>query len=274
MNWKQLVVLGALLSGAATACAGPAAQPGQASTTASTKHILSMATRVEPAFVAGRGLTPTGLTLTTSLRLFNAGLVILDGGGTIQPYLSENVPALNTDTWQVFPDGRMETTYRLRSGLTWHDGTPLTANDMVFALQVFGTPAFGLAQLPPEGQIGEIVAQDERTILIRWSRLFPKADQLQYGNLAPMPRHLLEQQLQSLDPNTFLSLPFWTVEYVGAGPFRLDHWESGAYFDVSAFDGHALGRPQIDRIHVTFIGDANTALANLLSGEVSLVVDD
>ncbi|HEY3115762.1 MAG TPA: ABC transporter substrate-binding protein, partial [Chloroflexota bacterium] len=86
--------------------------------------------------------------------------------------------------------------------------------------------------------------------------------------------HRLEQQLHSLDPNAFLALPFWTVEYVGAGPFRLDHWESGAYFDVSAFGGHVLGRPQIDRIHVTFIGDANTALANLLSGEVSLVVDD
>ena len=40
---------------------------------------------------------------------------------------AESLPQLNTDTWRVGSDGRMETTYRLRPNLTWHDGAPLTA---------------------------------------------------------------------------------------------------------------------------------------------------
>ena len=45
------------------------------------------------------------------------------------PYLATALPQLETDTWRVLPDGRMETTFVLRPGLTWHDGEPLTAED-------------------------------------------------------------------------------------------------------------------------------------------------
>jgi len=63
------------------------------------------------------------------------------------------------------------------------------------------------------------------------------------------------------------------MEYVGAGPFRVDRWEPGAFIEGAAFDRHVWGRPQIDRIRVVFISDANTALANLLAGETHLASD-
>src|SRR4051794_13978845 len=66
-------------------------------------------------------------------RAFNAGLALNDNRELPQPYLAEALPQLNTEAWRVFPDGRMETSYRLRSNLAWHDGAPLTAADFVFA---------------------------------------------------------------------------------------------------------------------------------------------
>ena len=60
-------------------------------------------------------------------RALNAGLAINDERELPHPYLAEALPELNSDTWRVFPDGRMETAYRLRPNLTWHDGRPLTA---------------------------------------------------------------------------------------------------------------------------------------------------
>lgn len=47
-------------------------------------------------------------------RAFNAALALVDGDGGPRPYLAEALPQLNTDSWKVTPDGRMETTYRLK----------------------------------------------------------------------------------------------------------------------------------------------------------------
>jgi peptide/nickel transport system substrate-binding protein len=234
---------------------------------------------VEPAGLANKPLQQVGVSLHSTKRLFNAELAILDEKGLPQPYLAEAIPQLNTDTWRVFPDGRMETTYRLRPNLTWHDRTPLTAEDFVFARRVYGTPEFGLAASPPINAIEEIVAPDPQTVVIRWDRSYPGADSLVEEDFIPLPRHLLEQPLEQAlaagagGLESFGAHPYWTREFIAAGPFRLDRWEPGAFIEAVAFDGHVLGRPKIERIRIVFIGDANTALSNLLAGEVHLGMD-
>ena len=49
----------------------------------------------------------------------------------------------------------MATTYRLRPNITWHDGTPLTAQDFAFSWRVYTTPDFGLAGLQPHGLVDD-----------------------------------------------------------------------------------------------------------------------
>src|SRR5689334_8415733 len=62
-------------------------------------------------------------------RMFNAQLTYQDNHQAYYPELAAQLPQLNTDSWRVFPDGQMETTYKLKPNLTWHDGTPLTTSD-------------------------------------------------------------------------------------------------------------------------------------------------
>src|SRR5205823_6216149 len=83
-------------------------------------------------------------------RMFNAELVLYDGKDVPHPYLAESIPRLNSAAWQVFPDGRMETTYRLRPGLTWQDGASLTAEDFVFAWRLYASPALGMFTSSPQ----------------------------------------------------------------------------------------------------------------------------
>src|SRR2546430_12749011 len=65
---------------------------------------------------------------------------------TLFPYTTLfRSPELGTDTWRVAADGTMETAYRLRGQLAWHDGAPLTSDDFVFAWQVYATPELGLS---------------------------------------------------------------------------------------------------------------------------------
>lgn len=71
-----------------------------------------MAIRYEVSTLSSKALQANGPISTT--RLFNASLSLIDNDGRSRPYLAEALPQLNTATWRVSPDGRMETTYRLR----------------------------------------------------------------------------------------------------------------------------------------------------------------
>jgi ABC-type transport system substrate-binding protein len=95
---------------------------------------LVLIARAQPEGPASRSLRAvSGRTVDTTLRLWNAGLALNNEKEVPSPYLAEELPQLNTDSWRVLPDGRMETTYHLKPNLTWHDGHPLTADDFVFA---------------------------------------------------------------------------------------------------------------------------------------------
>jgi peptide/nickel transport system substrate-binding protein len=203
-------------------------------------------------------------------RLFNASLSLIDGAGVARPYLATVLPQLNTESWLVLPDGRMETRYPLRAGLTWQDGSPLTADDFVFAFRMYRTPGLGFTAAP-EDMMEDVLAPDPTTVLIRWRSAYAHAAVLGMGDLDPLPRHILEIPFTDFEQGigsaeTLLGRPFWTVEYVGAGPYRITGWVPGAHLEGQAFEGHALGRPRIDRVLVRIFNDENAVLASVLAG--------
>src|SRR5436190_9407897 len=110
---------------------------------------LLVGVRSEPVSLANRLLQPALVSISLPRRMFNAELAYLDDRGVTQAYLLKELPRLDTEAWRVFPDGRMETTYRLKDGITWHDGHPLTAHDLVFSWRVYATPALGHSSLAP-----------------------------------------------------------------------------------------------------------------------------
>ena len=246
----------ALRNGPQEDAGGEAVQPSRT---------LRVVIRAEPGTLAGTILLPQGITTATARRAFNAGLALEDGDSQLRPYLAEQLPRLNTDTWRVFPDGQMETTYRLRADLTWHDGNPLSAEDFAFAHNVYRDPALGISRSPPRSLIEEVRAEDARTLVIRWARPYPEAGELSYTTFAPLPRHLVEPVYQ-VERDNLPNHAFWTSEFVGAGPYRLARWEPGAFVEGTAFAGHALGKPKIERIQITWSADFNATLANLVAG--------
>ncbi len=273
---------------ACTAPAPPAASGTQGgerpslSMVAPITRTLVMAGRSETPSLGSRPLRQFGLTSTTVSRLFNAGLGIRDGEGNFRPYLAEALPRLNTDSWKVLPDGRMETTYRLKANLVWHDGTPMTADDFVFAYAVYKEPDIGQAATPPIAMMEEVLAPDARTVVIKWRQAFSDAGNLEAGaggisnptGFPPLPRHLLEAHFRPGNYDAFIAHPLWSTEYVGLGPYKLASWEPGSHFEGVAFDKHILGRPKIERVRMRFIPDFNTSLANMLAGEAHIDVDD
>lgn len=248
----------------------PTAQP-----TPRVSRTLVVVTRLEPASLATKSLQQAGTLLAATRRAFNATLALLDDRAAARPYLSDQLPQLNTASWRVQPDGRMETVYRLAANLTWHDGQALDAEDFVFAYRVYTTPVLGLAGSAPQNLIEDVLATDSRTVTIRWRQSYAEAGSLTDG-LPPLPRHILGEAFDRAavgGPEALTGDPFWTREYVGLGPYRLERWEPGAFIETVAFDKHHLGQARIDRLTLRWNSDANSALATMLAGDAQLSAD-
>jgi peptide/nickel transport system substrate-binding protein len=260
------------LAACAPAAPGGSSAAQDTSATVSQSRTLRIVARVEaPSFAEPGGASKVAI----PLRMFTAGLAAKDSSETPYPVLAETLPQLNTDSWKVFPDGKMETTYHLRTGLTWHDGRPLTADDFAFALRAYRVESRWVTS--PSGDerksapfMDEIVAPDAQTVVIRWARAYPGATDLTFQ---PMPRHVLETWLDQDDSDAYYAHDYWTTGYVGAGPYRLARWERNAFMEGTAFEGYALGRPRIDRIVLTFSDRPPTTVARLLADDIDMAVD-
>lgn len=190
--------------------------------------------------------------------------------GVVQPELVTALPSVDDGTWRVNADGSMDVTWRLRPGAKWHDGTPFTSADMLFSLEVFKDRA-----LPPTAAAGSLrlmesgLAPDDATFVVHWSQVDATANE--GAGLIPLARHLMEDAYRT-DKDAFVNSPRFRSEFVGLGPYRLVNWELGSHMELTRFDDYFTGRPSFDTVVVRFVHDANTIVANLLSGAVDVAV--
>ncbi len=203
--------------------------------------------------------------------MVSAMMTVPDGQGVLRAQLAESVPTLENGLWKLFPDGRMETTWRIRPGTEWHDGTPVTSADLLLTAQVFNDEALPEIRRAIWRDVEGTEAPDDRTIVVRWRQPYNGADGLFSATAIPLPHHLLGQAYRD-DKTTFLQHPYWSSEFVGTGPFKLRTWQPESFIVLEANDRYFLGRPRIDEIEVRFIVDGNAMLASVLAGEVEVTM--
>jgi MarR-like DNA-binding transcriptional regulator SgrR of sgrS sRNA len=81
----------------------------------------------------------------------------------------------------------------------------------------------------------------------------------------------MQDLYRSGDKQAFTSNPYWALEFVGLGPYRIGRWVQGSFMEALAFDDYFLGRPKIDRLIIRYFTDATIIATNLLSGDLDLV---
>ncbi|MPZ13038.1 MAG: hypothetical protein GEU73_01195 [Chloroflexi bacterium] len=191
-------------------------------------------------------------------------LATLDDRGELHAQLAA-LPSQDNGDWVVRPDGTMQTTYRLRNDVTWHDGTPLTAKDFIFAHTVTTDPELPVSQGKVAIYIDGLDAPDDHTLVVQWSKTYPFANGIVEDDLGPLPGHLIEEVYRT-DKERFQQLPFWTTGFVGVGPYQMDEWVLGSHMTVKAYDRFYAGRAKIDTITFRFVENAPTVVANLIAG--------
>jgi peptide/nickel transport system substrate-binding protein len=234
--------------------------------------LLTIAVENEPQFLMpGLGDTSANKAANNLRLALSQRLATYDDRGDLLPMLATELPSQERGTWVVRPDGTMQTLYRLRPGITWHDGTPLTGGDFAFAWTVRRDPNLDRTVPALVRIIERFDITDDVTFAIEWNRTHPRANALVDDELGPFPAHLLAESYQT-DGDRFLGHPVFAQGFIGVGPYRLAEWERGSHLVLQAYDRFYAGRPKIDTITVRFLPHAPTALANLLAGSVDGVL--
>src|SRR5439155_24363657 len=108
------------------------------------------------------------------------------------PAADVKVPTVQDGDWKVNPDGTMEVTWKIRPDVYWHDGTPLTADDFTFGLEVLRDPALGVAGLGEVLNISNLRAVDDKTLAVTWNKVSIQGNTNSTEGIPAIPRHQLE----------------------------------------------------------------------------------
>ena len=172
--------------------------------------------------------------MVSELKLaYHQLLVNYDDRGALHPMLAAELPSTTNGTWVVRPDGSMQTTYRLRQDVRWHDGAQLTARDFVFSWTVTRDTDIPMSNRSTATAISAITTPDDFTLVLEWPRTNPLASAIVDDDLGPLPMHLLDATFRT-DKEQFQRLPFWGREFIGVGPYRVAEWELGSHLVLRA----------------------------------------
>lgn len=185
----------------------------------------------------------------------------VDASGRQVPVLLDAVPTAGNGG--VSPDGRT-ITYRLRRGVLWSDGVPVTSADVLFTLRAILDPRNPVGSRAGYDLVDRAQALDARTVRLHLSRAWAPAvaTLFTYGT-APqyvLPEHVLAKQ------GPLERAPFGAEPSVGDGPFQFLSWKRGDGIVYAANPRYWRGRPHVERLDVRIVPDPGTNLTFLQSG--------
>lgn len=193
-------------------------------------------------------------------------LVTLDANGNEVADLAERVPtSANGD---IAKDG-LSIRYKLRHGVTWHDGAPFSSADVAFSWQAVMNPKNNVVERRGYDQVASVDTPDPYTVVFHLKRPFaPFVDTVFSESDDPfriLPKHLLARYAD-INRVPFDQLP------VGTGPFRVTRWAHGDRVEYAANTAYFRGRPGLSKVIALVVPDFNTATAELRSHQVDLIV--
>ncbi|MBI2906706.1 MAG: hypothetical protein HYX92_03500 [Chloroflexi bacterium] len=170
------------------------------------------------------------------------------------------IPELAT-SWEVSPDGKVYT-FRLVKGAKFHDGAPVTAEDVKFSFDRIRDPEAGLVRSPRRGQLASVTsidAPDDSTVRITLKN--PQASFIPIISafyFAVMPKRVVLEKKGDM-----------TKTIVGSGPFKFKEYATGISWElVKNPDYFVKGRPYLDGIKSYVIKDSFTRFAALRTKQI------
>ena len=185
-----------------------------------------------------------------------------DDHENLVPSLATVFPTLKNGL--ISADGK-RITFKLRPGVLWSDGVPVTADDVIFTWQSIVNGKSPVTNTADYDQIERMVKNGPYQVTIVLRK--PLASAVYFfseGTFPPLPKHILEKY-PTLSGNPYDSAP------IGDGPFVLKQWVHGSELIFAANPRYWRGRPALDAIDIKVIPNSNTLFQVLQSHEVDMV---
>ena len=191
----------------------------------------------------------------------------------------ETLPSLENGLAQLetTPDGRagIRVTWRLREGWRWGDGTPVSAEDLLFAWQAGRDFATGFGGSEFYRSAYEAIVVDPRSITLRFDRV--TFDHASAGEWQPLPAHI-ERRRWEQDPRSYRTRSAYETEPTNPGlwngPYRVTQVTPGAGIALernAAWNGPA---PAFRRIAIRTVENTAALEAQLLAGQIDMVAGE
>ena len=160
--------------------------------------------------------------------------------------------------------------FHLRRDITWQDGHPLTARDVVFTYRAIMNPSNAVTTRSGYDRIAKVWARDPYTVVVELPQPYAPVVTAFFGgesNYPILPAHLLARYA-SLNHVAFNGAP------IGSGPYRFTKWVRGERLDLTANDRYYGTKPAIRHLRLRFIHDPSTVVNELMTQEVDATFDD
>ncbi|MBF6416331.1 ABC transporter substrate-binding protein [Nocardia cyriacigeorgica] len=236
---------------ALTGCSGRSHVAGMLSDTVRFGFLADMQVPDPDIFYEGEGLQVT--------------LSAYEGLVAYQPDSADIGPAL-ADSWTITDDG-LTYTFTLRAGVTFHDGTPMTATAIIASYErrsaVNQAPAYLVAD------VASMSAPDDSTLVIELSHpVEPFLDYLAcpWGLKAVSPT-----AVQAHSVNGDLAQGWLSTHDAGTGPYRITEFVPSSHYTLTAYDGYWGTKPEFTTLRIEIIPDITTQRLLLEQGQLDII---
>ena len=265
-RWRSALAV-AVLAGAwvAVACSGPATAPAKPTEATSP---------AQQAQTGGTATIPIGADPTMNPWHPNAFVESLFVNRVLFAGLTspgkDLAPASDlASSWQAAPDG-LSWTFTLRDDVKWSDGRALPPTTSLFTFNdIILKPDLAATGRGNFSAVHNVEAVNPTTVKFNLSRPFSALPSYLAYNAGILPRHAFEGQA---DPWQHTAFNKGTPVYTG--PFKVEQYTSGQSVILTRNDAYFGGKPNLDKLVFKVVPDANTQIAQALSGEISIMILD
>jgi peptide/nickel transport system substrate-binding protein len=179
-------------------------------------------------------------------------LFLMDEDLVPQPWLAESLDIADDD---------LTYTLTLREGISWHDGEPLTADDVAFSIGYFQTHILGRFTTS-SNKVADVTVQGPRTVVLTLAAPDATFVQTALADLPMLPQHVW----QDVDE------PRQMAESMGSGPYMVEEYRSDQFYRLVANPNYWGPQPTFDTIIAPIIRDETATFQALIAGDIDVAV--
>ena len=235
-------------------------------------YVLLLAALVVSACTGGGQTAVVRVGWAGSPDTLNPGMAILTEAYTIFELVYDSMYELNLDgsftltlaeSVSTSDDG-LVWTYKIRDGLTWHDGQPLTAEDISFSYNLYkDTPEYPYMNGYYTTYFESITTTDNNEVVLTLTEAIPNIES-QLVFLYILPKHVWENEDK---------LEYENTEMIGSGPFKMAEYVQNEFVRLTANKEHFMTPPKVDEVVFQTFENQDALVQAIKTGQVDMVTE-